>query len=330
MADIKAKRISDLSPKTDITPDAKLPIIDKTAGGSYDNFNMPVALLTTLAKGDAGQVGPVGPQGPQGEPGPIPLVKSPNAPSDTDLLWIDTDDDGSMFIGPQGQIGPKGEKGDTGPVGPVGPQGQKGEKGDTGAPGTTDYNELVNTPDLTLKADKADTYTKSEVDTKDTTIATTAQSNLTAHASNINNPHSVNKAQVGLGNVSNLAPADMPVSTATQTALNAKANASDTVNLTGDQTVAGVKTFSSSPVVPTATTNTQAVNKAQMDTADALKMDKAGGTFSGSITAANLSGTNTGDNLFIGTTPPTPSIGAQVLWLDTTGGNITLNLVIGE
>ena len=33
---------------------------------------------------------------------------------------------------------------------------------------------------------------------------------------------------------------DLPVSTATQTALNAKANASDTVNLTGDQTIAGV------------------------------------------------------------------------------------------
>ena len=64
-------------------------------------------------------------------------------------------------------------------------------------------------------------------------------------------------------------PTDFPVSTAQQTALNAKANASDTVNLTGNQTVAGVKTFSSSPIVPTATTTTQAVNKAQMDTADA-------------------------------------------------------------
>ena len=45
---------------------------------------------------------------------------------------------------------------------------------------------------------------------------------------------------------------------------------------------------------------------------------------------ANTSGTNTGDNLIIGTSTPTPSIGAQVLWLDTTGGNITLNLVTGE
>ena len=45
---------------------------------------------------------------------------------------------------------------------------------------------------------------------------------------------------------------------------------------------------------------------------------------------SNLSGINTGDNLIIGTETPTPSIGEQVLWLDTTGGNITLNLVTGE
>lgn len=38
------------------------------------------------------------------------------------------------------------------------------------------------------------------------------------------------------------------------------------VKLTGDQTVAGVKTFSSSPIVPTATTSTQAMNKSQVET----------------------------------------------------------------
>lgn len=40
------------------------------------------------------------------------------------------------------------------------------------------------------------------------------------------------------------------------------------VHKTGNETVAGVKTFSSSPVVPTATTNTQAVNLEQMAAAD--------------------------------------------------------------
>ena len=185
-----------------------------------------------------------------------------------------------------------------------------------------------------LKADQATTYTKTEVDTRDTAVADTAQANLTAHTSNTSNPHAttksqvglanadntsdvdkpisaatqtaldakasttaldahanstanphnVTKAQVGLGNADNTSDANKPVSTATQTALDAKANASDTVNLTGNQTVAGVKTFSSSPVVPTATTTTQAVNKAQMDAADALKVNKAGDTMTGTLT----------------------------------------------
>lgn len=38
-----------------------------------------------------------------------------------------------------------------------------------------------------------------------------------------------------------------------------------TVKLTGNQTIAGVKTFSASPIVPTPTTNTQATNKQYVD-----------------------------------------------------------------
>lgn len=55
--------------------------------------------------------------------------------------------------------------------------------------------------------------------------------------------------------------------TSLQTSLDAKADSTATVNLTGAQTVAGVKTFSSSPIVPTPTTNTQAANKTYVDTA---------------------------------------------------------------
>ena len=42
---------------------------------------------------------------------------------------------------------------------------------------------------------------------------------LDAHIANKSNPHNVTKAQIGLGNVQNLAPADMPVSTAQATAI---------------------------------------------------------------------------------------------------------------
>ena len=49
-----------------------------------------------------------------------------------------------------------------------------------------------------------------------------AVSSLISHLANKSNPHSVTKAQVGLGNVDNTSDANKPISTATQTALNAK------------------------------------------------------------------------------------------------------------
>lgn len=45
------------------------------------------------------------------------------------------------------------------------------------------------------------------------------QESLDAHIGNKSNPHKVTKAQIGLGNVQNLAPADMPVSKAQATAI---------------------------------------------------------------------------------------------------------------
>lgn len=62
----------------------------------------------------------------------------------------------------------------------------------------------------------------------------------------------LNKNDVGLDQVTNTSDVNKPVSNATQTALDAKAADSAVVKLTGNQTVAGVKTFSSAPVVPDA------------------------------------------------------------------------------
>lgn len=50
----------------------------------------------------------------------------------------------------------------------------------------------------------------------------TFNQDLDEHIANTSNPHNVTKAQVGLGNVDNTADANKPISTATQTALNAK------------------------------------------------------------------------------------------------------------
>jgi hypothetical protein len=65
--------------------------------------------------------------------------------------------------------------------------------------------------------------------------AAAAQADITTHAGSTANPHSVTKAQVGLGNADNTSDANKPVSTATQTALNGKVSVTGqtgTVNLT--------------------------------------------------------------------------------------------------
>ncbi len=85
---------------------------------------------------------------------------------------------------------------------------------------------------------ESETYTKAETDAllnqKQNNLTTAQQaavdSGITAqkrtnydnHLANTSNPHQVTKAQVGLGNVNNTSDADKPISTATQTALNAK------------------------------------------------------------------------------------------------------------
>ena len=53
----------------------------------------------------------------------------------------------------------------------------------------------------------------------------TRDTELAAHTSRTDNPHSVTKAQVGLGSADNTSDVHKPISTATQTALNAKADA---------------------------------------------------------------------------------------------------------
>ena len=99
-------------------------------------------------------------------------------------------------------------------------------KSDVGL-GNVDNTSDVNKP--------ISTATQSALDTKASTTA------LTAHTSDLNNPHAVTKAQVGLSNVDNTADLDKPISTAVQTALNAKqdsigytpANAARTLTING-------------------------------------------------------------------------------------------------
>ena len=67
------------------------------------------------------------------------------------------------------------------------------------------------------------------------------------------------KGDVGLSNVDNTSDVNKPISTSVGIALSGK------VGTTGDETIAGVKTFSSSPIVPAPTTDMQAATKAYAD-----------------------------------------------------------------
>lgn len=61
-------------------------------------------------------------------------------------------------------------------------------------------------------------------DATNATDISNVNNSLTSHTGNTSNPHNTTKAQVGLGNVDNTSDANKPISTATQTALDAKEN----------------------------------------------------------------------------------------------------------
>lgn len=66
--------------------------------------------------------------------------------------------------------------------------------------------------------------------------------NIQAHVSSTSNPHSVTKAQVGLGNVDNTSDASKPISTAVQAALDGKAASNHTHSLSSAQAFATAET----------------------------------------------------------------------------------------
>ena len=96
---------------------------------------------------------------------------------------------------------------------------------------TSDLDKPVSTAtttELAKKADKVATATDGDIvqfdENGNIEDSGVSASGVSTHLSNTNNPHVVTKAQVGLGNVDNTSDLDKPISTATQTALNAKAD----------------------------------------------------------------------------------------------------------
>lgn len=90
-----------------------------------------------------------------------------------------------------------------------------------------------------------------------------AQSSIDAHKKDTDNPHSVTKSQVGLGNVDNTSDKNKPISTATQTALDNKVDKEDGKSLsTNDYTTAektklsGIAENANNYSLPTASAST--------------------------------------------------------------------------
>lgn len=111
--------------------------------------------------------------------------------------------------------------------------------------------------DGSVNYDKLATALKNLIDGKaSSSDLIIVQNALNTHVGNTSNPHSVTKAQVGLGNVDNTSDANKPVSTATQGALDLKADKSTTytktevdtalsgkASLSGNNTFTGVNSF---------------------------------------------------------------------------------------
>lgn len=200
-------------------------------------------------RGEQGEQGPQGEPGPEGEQG----IQGPKG---------DTGDPGPK--GDQGDPGPKGDKGDQGDPGADGADGADGdltEAGlvtlvenaasairealdalyeDGGGPAGV-WGEITGTLTEQLdliaalddKADSTHTHTASQV-SDSTTVgrAVLTAANAAAARTAIGAGTASTKADVGLGNVSNTSDANKPISTATQAALDDKADVADALTET--------------------------------------------------------------------------------------------------
>lgn len=129
----------------------------------------------------------------------------------------------------------------------------------------------ANSSDATLlaRANHTGTQAISTVTGLQTALdAKAAAADLSSHTGNTSNPHSVTKAQVGLSNADNTSDANKPVSTATQTALDLKANLASPA-LTGTPTA---------PTAAVATDSTQIATTAFVH--DAIAEIPSGGVTS--------------------------------------------------
>lgn len=125
----------------------------------------------------------------------------------------------------------------------------------------------------------ASTHAASDFDTAG--AASTVQGNLNTHTGNTSNPHSVTKAQVGLGNADNTSDTNKPVSTAQATADTAVLNTAKSYTDTAQAYAIGV----ASSDATTKSNNAVTTSEAYTDTGLALKAPLASPALTGNPTA---------------------------------------------
>lgn len=107
-----------------------------------------------------------------------------------------------------------------------------------------------------------------------TGIGTNTHAQIDAHIASAANPHSVTKAQVGLGNVDNTSDANKPISIATQSALDLKSDTSHNHNLND----LAEKSYNSLTDKPTIPDTSQFETSSQLDERDTANRDRANHT----------------------------------------------------
>jgi hypothetical protein len=185
------------------------------------------------------------------------------------------------------------------------------------------YNSGTNTTTLNSKLSVA----LDESINGNLTIGDASTDTLTVNANTtfVNNVSGLTKSMVSLGNCDNTSDLNKPISTATQTALDLKANDNVVVKLSGNQTIAGIKTYSSSPIVPTCSANdnsTKVASTSYVDTMIANLVDSSPST----LNTLNELATALGDDANFSTTMTNSLAGKASLTSDNTfSGNQTYN-----
>lgn len=220
---MKSRPISSLPLKDSLTPEARLPIIDKDSAGRIDNYSMTVSTLTTLAKGSKGDPGKDGISIPRGGVAGQQLVK--NSSADYDFSWETPAGSGDMvrsIYDPSNKAKEVAFKDETYSRGEIDTK-LKNIPGSASSPATSTTKGIIK-----LSGDlggNADTPTVPGLANKEPRIAT---GNTTQYWRGDKTWQNLNKVDVGLPNVDNTSDINKPISNATRSALNEKADKATT------------------------------------------------------------------------------------------------------